>query len=51
MGIIYLYYLETGDLIGTDHEATVDGTHLSDLGMLRIAENIQNEIIEILELK
>lgn len=33
-----LYYIETGKLIGNDHEATTDGVHLSDLGFMRIAE-------------
>lgn len=48
MEIKQLYYLEAENLIGKDHEATVDGTHLSDLGMKRIAMKFQTEIIKIL---
>lgn len=51
MGIENLYYLESDNFIGADHEATVDGSHLSDLGMVRIADKIQQKIIEILDLK
>src|SRR5690606_27832885 len=40
-GVRDLYYLEGDQLIGDDHEGTVDGTHLSDLGMVRIANRIQ----------
>lgn len=50
MRVDQLYYLEADDLIGQDHEATVDGTHLSDLGMMRIAEAIQRKIEAILKL-
>jgi hypothetical protein len=50
-GITDIYYLESSDLIGSDHEGTVDGTHLSDLGQYRIAEKIEAEIIRILKLK
>ncbi len=50
MGVEQLYYLEADNLIGHDHEATVDGTHLSDLGMMRIAEAVQNKIEAILKL-
>ncbi len=34
----HIYYLEAGQLTGNDHEATIDGTHLTDLGFTRIAE-------------
>jgi len=51
LGIINLYYLESKDLIGSDHEATIDGTHLSDLGQYRIAEAIGAEITKILNPK
>jgi len=36
-GISNFYYLETTKLIGDDHEATIDGVHLTDLGFSRIA--------------
>lgn len=50
MGITNLYYLEADDLIGSDHEATIDGTHLTDLGFYRFANNVQNKIVNILKL-
>ncbi|NML20247.1 hydrolase [Pseudoflavitalea sp. G-6-1-2] len=37
-GVKNIYYIETTKLIGNDHEATVDGVHLSDLGFTRIAD-------------
>lgn len=46
-GIGNLYYLKADDLIGSDHEATVDGTHLSDLGMTRVATKLHEKITEI----
>jgi len=47
-GIRELYY-KTGDgLIGSDHEATVDGVHPNDLGMQRFAEQMQPVISSIL---
>lgn len=50
IGIKNLFYLEGRDLIGSDHEATIDGLHLSDLGQYRIAELIGAKISEILKL-
>ena len=35
-----IYYVETGDMLGTDGEATVDGTHFTDLGMMRYVDHI-----------
>jgi hypothetical protein len=46
-----IYYLSGKDLMGKDHEATIDGTHLTDLGQLRIAKQVGVKIAEILELK
>lgn len=43
-----VYYLETNNLIGTDGEATVDGIHMTDLGFLRIANEIEKKIRPIL---
>jgi len=37
-GIKNLYYLRGDDLLGHDGEATVDGTHPTDLGFVRMAE-------------
>ncbi len=39
-GIKGLYYKTGDDVIGTDHEGTVDGIHPNDLGMMRIAESL-----------
>lgn len=35
-----LYYLPGDALIGSDDEATVDGTHFTDLGFVRMSENL-----------
>lgn len=35
-----IYYIKSKELMGTDHEATVDGTHLTDLGFMRISATI-----------
>ena len=43
-----VYYLATDNLIGIDGEATVDGIHMTDLGFLRIAKEIQKRVIPIL---
>jgi hypothetical protein len=42
-----LYYLNS-DLIGDDSESTIDGTHLTDLGFMRISDKIEKKILEIL---
>ena len=42
-----IYYLSSDGLIGYDHEGTIDGTHLNDLGMKRISEKIEGKIKEI----
>lgn len=39
-----LRYIEAKNLIGNDNEATVDGTHLTDLGFTRIAGNLLKKI-------
>lgn len=36
----HIYYLKASQLTGNDHEATIDGTHLTDLGFTRIAEAV-----------
>ncbi len=46
-GIKQLYYKKGDDLIGSDHEGTVDGIHPNDLGMLRIAESLEPVIRKI----
>jgi len=35
-----IYLVKADDLIGNNQEATVDGVHLTDLGFLRLAENL-----------
>jgi len=37
-GIYNLHYIKDDTLIGTDGEATVDGTHFTDLGYMRFSE-------------
>ena len=37
-GIRDLYYIPCDDLLGHDSEATVDGTHATDLGFMRMAD-------------
>ncbi|MCC6486237.1 MAG: SGNH/GDSL hydrolase family protein, partial [Candidatus Hydrogenedentes bacterium] len=37
-GLQNLHYLSCSELLGHDHEATVDGTHPTDLGFYRMAE-------------
>ncbi len=37
-GIGNLHYVEGENLLGNDYEATTDGSHPSDLGMMRMAE-------------
>ncbi len=35
-----LYYITAANLLGDDHEATIDGTHVTDLGFTRMADEI-----------
>jgi len=48
-GIKQLYYREGEGLIGDDYEGTVDGVHPNDIGMLRIAEEIEPTIRKLVE--
>ena len=36
-----VFYVPATDLLGQDGEATVDGTHATDLGFLRMADAIE----------
>ncbi len=45
-----IYYLPSDKLTGSDHEATIDGTHLTDLGQLRLARQVGHTIANILKL-
>lgn len=47
-GIKHLYYLDSNTLLGTDHEGTTDGTHPNDLGFMRMADQIQPFVIEVM---
>lgn len=44
-----IYYQKAENLIGTDNEATVDGIHLTDLGFLRISENLYPVIRKLIK--
>ena len=46
-GITNLYYIPGGELLDSDGEATVDGTHPTDLGMIRMAEMLLPVLREI----
>jgi lysophospholipase L1-like esterase len=48
-GIKHLYYLDSNTLLGTDHEGTTDGTHPNDLGFMRMADQIQPFVIEVMQ--
>lgn len=40
-GVEDLYYVKGKPLLGDDHEATTDGSHPSDLGMMRYADALE----------
>ncbi|MBN2311397.1 MAG: hypothetical protein JXR94_20640, partial [Candidatus Hydrogenedentes bacterium] len=48
-GVENLHYVPCHALLGTDGEATVDGTHATDLGFLRIAQALHPVLRDILE--
>jgi hypothetical protein len=48
-GVKNLHYVRGDHLLGGDSEATVDGTHPTDLGFLRMAEAIEPELLKILK--
>jgi lysophospholipase L1-like esterase len=48
-GVQNLHYLEGDTLLGPDGEATVDGSHPSDLGMMRYAEAYERILRSILQ--
>ena len=43
-----IYYISAEGMIGDDAEATVDGTHFTDLGMMRYVEHVMPTILEAL---
>ncbi|MEZ6191534.1 MAG: SGNH/GDSL hydrolase family protein [Phycisphaerales bacterium] len=48
-GVRNLYYIPCDNLLGNDGEATVDGTHATDLGFMRMADVIAPELAKILK--
>ncbi len=48
-GVKNLYFIEGKDLLGVDHEGTVDGVHPNDLGFSRMLEKIQPFVLEVLK--
>jgi hypothetical protein len=47
-GMQGLYYLEGSGLLGSDGEATVDGSHPTDLGMMRYADAYEKALRPLL---
>jgi lysophospholipase L1-like esterase len=47
-GMVGLHYVPCDDLIGSDGEATVDGTHLTDLGYYRFADALEPVLRKLL---
>jgi len=47
-GVEGLHYVPCDDLFGDDGEATVDGTHATDLGFLRMAETLEPVLRSVL---
>src|SRR5699024_11076321 len=43
-----LYYINSKQLIGNDHQATTDGVHFSDLDHFRMAKTIEEHLIKLL---
>lgn len=42
-----VYFIDRHDLTGTDHATSADGTHPSDLGYWRWAQNLQPELLKV----
>lgn len=43
-----VYFIDAKNLTGTDHVTSADGTHPSDLGYWRWAQNLQPELLKVL---
>jgi hypothetical protein len=50
-GIKKLFYIPCDELLGHDEEATVDGTHPTDLGFMRMADAMEPILRKVLESK
>lgn len=48
-GVKALYYLDAQNLLGDDHEGTTDGTHPNDLGFMRMVEEIEPFVLDVLK--
>lgn len=48
-GVKKLYFINSDNLIGSDHEGTVDGVHPNDLGFGRMADILKPKILKILK--
>lgn len=48
-GVKGLYYLESDNLLGDDHEGTTDGTHPNDLGFMRMADQIEPFVLNVMK--
>ena len=44
-----LFYITSDNLIGDDHESTIDGTHLTDLGFWLLAQKLRPLLCRMLE--
>ena len=44
-----VYFIDKAGLTGTDHVTSADGTHPSDLGYWRWAQNLQPELLKVLK--
>lgn len=48
-GVKNLYLIQSVDLLGTDHEGSVDGVHPNDLGFSRFLQAVEPQLLEILK--
>ena len=48
-GVPKLYYIPSDRLLGDDGQATVDGSHATDLGFMRMADAMEPDLRKILE--
>lgn len=46
-----IYKIKSTELYGTDHEATVDGTHATDLGFYRMSQPVIKMVKSVLKIK
>ena len=47
LGIDQLYYINSAEATGNDHEGTVDGVHFTDLGFMRYSDFLINQFEEL----